>query len=62
MRALIYLVLGVVLTALGVWWIGVAGDTPAAIVAGLVTAIGGFLVVVAMSIGLDIASPTSKKN
>jgi hypothetical protein len=61
MRALIYFILGALVTAGGIFWIITAGHTPAAIVAGLVTAIGASLLVTAFAVFTDIMSPTSTK-
>lgn len=61
MRALLYLIIGAIITALGIWWITAAGYTFAAIVAAIVTAIGGFFVIAALATALDMASPTSKR-
>ena len=61
MRAIIYLVLGAVITALGIWWLIAAGYTVAGILAMLVTAVGGALIVVGIADQLDKFSPTSRK-
>ncbi len=61
MRALIYLILGAVLLAVGIWWIIAAGHTVMAIVAMLLTAIGGAVFVAGIAVALDLFAPTSKK-
>lgn len=61
MRALIYLVLGIILAGLGVWWITVAGNTVGAILAGLVTALGAAFIITGWAVFTDIKNPTSKK-
>lgn len=61
MRALIYLIPGLIFLAAGIWWINDAGHTVWAIVAMLVTAVGGALTVAALAVVLDLFAPTSKK-
>lgn len=61
MRAFIYLILGAVLVAAGIFWYNAIGFSVLAIVAALVIATGGALVVAAIAIGLDKYSPTSRK-
>lgn len=61
MRAIIYIVLGAIIAALGIWWAVAAGYTIAAILAMLVIAVGGALIVVGIADGLDKFSPTSRK-
>lgn len=61
MRALIYLIVGAVLAAVGIFWIIAAGHTVAGILAGLVTALGTALVATSFAVFTDLTSPTSKK-
>lgn len=61
MRALIYIVIGAILLAAGIWWIIAAGHSIAAIVAMMVTATGGAILVAGISVALDMYAPTSKK-
>ncbi|AKK10480.1 hypothetical protein [Corynebacterium uterequi] len=61
MRTAIAAVLGVIVLALGVWWLGVAGPTVAGILAALVIAAGGALLCTALGMGLDDFSKTHKK-
>lgn len=58
MRALIYFILGALVTAGGIFWIITAGHTPAAIVAGLVTALGACWLVTAFAVFTDLKNPT----
>lgn len=58
MRALIYFILGALATAGGIFWIITAGHTPAAIVAGLVTALGACWLVTAFAVFTDLKNPT----
>ncbi|GAB3942108.1 hypothetical protein [Corynebacterium tapiri] len=61
MRAALLLILGAIILAAGVWLISSVGFTPLAIVAALVTALGGSLVVAGIGGFLDSAAPTRKK-
>lgn len=61
MRALILLIPGIIILAVGIWWIAGAGATVWAILAMLVTAIGGALMVSGMAVAFDLFAPTSKK-
>lgn len=61
MRALIYLVLGVLMLVGGWFWAEALGHAVLTIVAALLMAAGGALVIAAMAIGLDKHSPTSHK-
>ncbi|MDR7328631.1 hypothetical protein [Corynebacterium guangdongense] len=61
MRALIYLILGAILLAVGIWWILSAGFSVMAIVAMLLTATGGAVFVAGIAVALDMFAPTSKK-
>lgn len=59
--SLVLLVLGVVVVAAGLWWLSMLGATFTAIVAALVVAIGGALIVAALGLLHDNFSPTSRK-
>lgn len=61
MRALLYLIIGAIITAGGIWWMTVAGHTLAGLLAGLVVAVGGALVVTGFATALDLFAPTSKR-
>lgn len=61
LKSLIYAVLGVVLLAVGIWWITAAGFTAYGILAALVTGVGGALLGTAVANFLDAKTPTSKK-
>ena len=61
MRALIYLILGAIILAAGIRWIIAAGHSIMAIVAMLVTAVGGAVFVAGLAVAQDMFSPTSKK-
>lgn len=61
MRALIYLILGAIILAVGIWWITVAGVSVAAIPAALVTALGSAVFVSGIAVAFDMFAPTSKK-
>ncbi|MDO5512968.1 hypothetical protein [Corynebacterium sp.] len=61
MRALIYLVLGAALLIAGWFWAAALGHAVMAIVAALLMGAGGALIIVAIAIGLDKYSPTSRK-
>lgn len=61
MRALIYLILGAILLAVGIWWIIAAGHSVMGIVAMLLTAIGGAFFIGGIAVALDMFAPTSKK-
>lgn len=62
MRALIYLIPGLILLAAGLWWMLGAGFTVWGIVAMIVVALGGALTVTALGVALDQHAPTSRKN
>ncbi|AIT60395.1 hypothetical protein [Corynebacterium doosanense] len=61
MRALIFLIPGLILLAAGIWWINDAGHSVWAILAMLTTATGGALSISGMAVGLDLFAPTSRK-
>lgn len=61
MRALIPLVLGIALFLAGWFWYDAIGFSVLAMVAALVMAAGGALVVAAWATFLDMRSPTSRK-
>ena len=61
MRALICLILGAILLAVGIWWILSAGFSVMAIVAMLLTATGGAVFVAGIAVAFDMFAPTSKK-
>lgn len=61
MRALIPLILGIALFLAGWFWYGAIGFSVLAIVAALVMAAGGALVIAAWATFLDLRSPTSHK-
>ncbi|RNE48801.1 hypothetical protein [Corynebacterium alimapuense] len=61
MRAFISLILGGVILAAGYFWYLDVGEDVLGIVAALVMAVGGALIVTAVAIWLDVFSPTSRK-
>lgn len=61
MRSLIYIILGAIIVALGIWWMIPAGFTVQGILAAIVVAIGGTLVTTGLGGFADSANPTSKK-
>ncbi|MGO2425438.1 MAG: hypothetical protein ACTH7R_03690 [Corynebacterium flavescens] len=60
-RALIYLVLGAVLLALGIWWWTVFGPSFAFLAPIILQGIGGAFIVSAFAVFLDVRNPTSRK-
>ncbi|MDY3126524.1 MAG: hypothetical protein SOW59_00120 [Corynebacterium sp.] len=60
-RAIIYLVIGAVLLALGIWWWTIIGPSFAFLAPLLVMSIGGALMVGAIGVALDAHAPTSRK-
>ncbi|MGX1738349.1 hypothetical protein ACWIB8_04160 [Corynebacterium flavescens] len=60
-RALIYLVLGAVLLALGIWWWTVIGPSFAFLAPIILQGIGGAFIVSAWAVFLDVRNPTSRK-
>ncbi|MFH0411199.1 hypothetical protein ACG98H_03660 [Corynebacterium sp. L4756] len=60
-RAFIYLVLGAVLVALGIWWWTVIGPSFAFLAPLIVMSVGGAFVVGGIAVALDVHSPTSRK-
>ncbi|APT86226.1 MULTISPECIES: hypothetical protein [Corynebacterium] len=60
-RALIYLVLGAVLLALGIWWWTVIGPSFAFLAPIILQGIGGAFIVSAFAVFLDVRNPTSRK-
>ena len=61
MRALIYLVLGAVILAAGIFWYMAVGFSVMAIIAALVMGAGGALMTAGIAVALDKHSPTSRK-
>lgn len=62
MRALIYIIVGAVIAALGIWWImAEGGQSVMSIVAALVTGVGGAVIVSGIATAFDLFAPTSKK-
>ncbi|SMG24835.1 hypothetical protein SAMN06295981_1392 [Corynebacterium pollutisoli] len=61
MRALIYLVLGAVILAAGIFWYMAVGFSVMAIIAALVMGAGGALMTAGIADALDKHSPTSRK-
>lgn len=61
MRMAMETIVGIILVALGWWWMVIAGHTIDGILAALVLALGGGLIVVALARLLDIYSKTYKE-
>jgi len=61
MRALIYLILGAVILAAGIFWYMAVGFSVMAIIAALVMGAGGALMTAGIADALDKHSPTSRK-
>ena len=60
-EAFILLILGAVILAAGIWYAAAVGYAVMAIVAALIIALGGGIIVWGISVALDIHSPTSRK-
>lgn len=61
MRALIYLVLGAVLVAVGLWWLSITGTAFVMLAPLVVIGLGAAFICGALAVALDIYSPTSRK-
>lgn len=59
--AIIELVLGVILLAVGLWWWTVMGPSFAFLAPTILAGVGGALIVAAIATFLDVKSPTSRK-
>jgi hypothetical protein len=60
-KSFILLVVGAVATALGFWWNAGLEHSEASILAALVMASGGAIIVWGIAVALDVHSPTSRK-
>lgn len=60
-KAFALLVLGAIILAAGVWYTMAVGDSIAAIIAALIMATGGAIIVWGIAVALDVHSPTSRK-
>lgn len=60
-KAFALLVLGAIILAVGVWYTMAVGHSVAAIIAAMIMALGGGIMVWGLSVALDIHSPTSRK-
>ncbi|MBZ8176812.1 hypothetical protein GP475_02905 [Corynebacterium poyangense] len=60
MRIALEVVIGAIILALGVWWMTFAQHSINGILSALVAALGGGLIVIALSRVLNIYSPTSE--
>lgn len=60
-KAFILLILGAVILAAGIWYVAAVGYAVMAIVAALIIALGGGIIVWGIGVALDIHSPTSRK-
>lgn len=60
-KAFILLILGAVILAAGIWYAAAVGYAVMAIVAALIIALGGGIIVWGIGVALDIHSPTSRK-
>ncbi|QGU06537.1 hypothetical protein COCCU_02915 [Corynebacterium occultum] len=61
MSALISLVLGGIILALGIWLVAGVGASVMAIIGALIIAVGGALIGTAMALAFDKINPTSRK-